>query len=63
MKTLRLINGTPTLQEQKQSVNYIQNELVALEREQKQIDKQADILEKYLRKIMQSGKLVLSRRH
>ncbi|KAK7604096.1 hypothetical protein V9T40_004369 [Parthenolecanium corni] len=41
--------------EQKQSVNYIQNELVALEREQKQIDKQADILEKYLRKIMESG--------
>ncbi len=41
------------------SVNYIQNELEALEREQKQIDKQADVLEKYLRKIMESGELTV----
>ncbi|XP_065202083.1 EH domain-binding protein 1 isoform X2 [Planococcus citri] len=39
----------------KTNVNYLQNELQALEREQKQIDKQADVLEKYLRKIMESG--------
>lgn len=37
-------------------MSYIQNEHLALEREQKQIDKQADMLEKYLRKIMESGK-------
>lgn len=36
-------------------VNYIQNELEALEREQKQIDKQAAILEKELRKVMELG--------
>lgn len=36
-------------------MNYIQNELQALEREQKQIDKQADVLEKYLRKIMETS--------
>ncbi|EEB12203.1 protein MLP1, putative [Pediculus humanus corporis] len=35
--------------------NYIQNELEALEREQKQIDKQAALLEKELRKVMESG--------
>ncbi|XKL66739.1 hypothetical protein PGB90_010159 [Kerria lacca] len=44
-----------TKQDHKPNVNYIQNELEALEREQKQIDKQADVLEKYLRKIMESG--------
>lgn len=43
------------VQDHKPNVNYIQNELEALEREQKQIDKQADVLEKYLRKIMESG--------
>ena len=37
-------------------VNYIQNELEALEREQKQIDKQAAILEKDLRRVMEMGK-------
>jgi hypothetical protein len=36
-------------------VNYIQNELEALEREQKQIDKQAAFLEKNLRGVMESG--------
>jgi hypothetical protein len=36
-------------------VNYIQNELEALEREQKQIDKQAALLEKDLRRVMESG--------
>ncbi|XP_049830538.1 EH domain-binding protein 1 isoform X1 [Schistocerca gregaria] len=35
--------------------NYIQNELEALEREQKQIDKQAALLEKDLRKVMEAG--------
>lgn len=35
--------------------NYIQNELEALEREQKQIDKQAAVLEKELRLVMESG--------
>jgi len=35
-------------------VNYIQNELEALEREQKQIDKQAALLEKDLRRVMES---------
>lgn len=35
--------------------NYIQNELEALEREQKQIDKQAALLEKDLRLVMESG--------
>nr|CAD7568752.1 unnamed protein product [Timema californicum] len=39
----------------KDIVNYIQNELEALEREQKQIDRQADILEKELRKVMETG--------
>lgn len=36
-------------------VNYIQNELEALEREQKQIDKQAALLEKDLRRVMEAG--------
>lgn len=35
--------------------NYIQNELEALEREQKQIDKLAALLEKDLRLVMESG--------
>lgn len=35
--------------------NYLQNELEALEREQKAIDNEADMLEKYLRRIMESG--------
>ncbi|KAI5736836.1 hypothetical protein M8J76_007648 [Diaphorina citri] len=35
--------------------NYLQNELEALEREQKQIDKQAGILEKELRRVMETG--------
>ncbi|XP_067006854.2 EH domain-binding protein 1 [Anabrus simplex] len=39
----------------KDVVNYIQNELEALEREQKQIDKQAALLEKDLRRVMESG--------
>jgi hypothetical protein len=43
------------LQQGKDVVNYIQNELEALEREQKQIDKQAALLEKDLRRVMESG--------
>ncbi|PNF35621.1 hypothetical protein B7P43_G01880 [Cryptotermes secundus] len=39
----------------KDVVNYIQNELEALEREQKQIDMQAAFLEKDLRRVMESG--------
>ncbi|XP_054282962.1 EH domain-binding protein 1 isoform X1 [Macrosteles quadrilineatus] len=39
----------------KDVTNYIQNELEALEREQKQIDKQAAILEKEIRRVMESG--------
>uniref|UniRef100_A0A0P4VWA2 Putative ca2+-binding actin-bundling protein n=2 Tax=Rhodnius TaxID=13248 RepID=A0A0P4VWA2_9HEMI len=37
----------------KDVVNYIQNEMDALEREQKQIDKQAAVLEKELRNVME----------
>ncbi|XP_071450234.1 EH domain-binding protein 1 isoform X2 [Hetaerina americana] len=40
----------------KDAGNYIQNELEALEREQSQIDKQAALLEKELRNIMDMGK-------
>lgn len=40
--------------------NYLQNELEALEREQKQIDKQAGILEKELRRVMETGKSLAS---
>lgn len=40
----------------KDVVNYIQNEMDALEREQKQIDKQAAVLEKELRNVMELGK-------
>ena len=36
------------------SSNYIENELEALEREQKQIDKQAAVLEKELRQVMEA---------
>ncbi|XP_050431010.1 EH domain-binding protein 1 isoform X2 [Adelges cooleyi] len=36
-------------------INYIQNEVESLEREQKQIDRQADELEVELRKVMDSG--------
>jgi septal ring factor EnvC (AmiA/AmiB activator) len=43
------------LQQGRDVVNYIQNELEALEREQKQIDKQAALLEKDLRSVMESG--------
>jgi len=43
------------LQQGRDVVNYIQNELEALEREQKQIDKQAALLEKDLRRVMESG--------
>ena len=43
------------LQQGRDVVNYIQNELEALEREQKQIDKQAALLEKDLRQVMESG--------
>jgi septal ring factor EnvC (AmiA/AmiB activator) len=43
------------LQQGRDMVNYIQNELEALEREQKQIDKQAALLEKDLRRVMESG--------
>ncbi|XP_014259920.1 EH domain-binding protein 1-like isoform X2 [Cimex lectularius] len=39
----------------KDNINYIQNEMEALEREQKQIDKQAAVLEKELRTIMETG--------
>uniref|UniRef100_A0A224XAX8 Putative ca2+-binding actin-bundling protein n=1 Tax=Panstrongylus lignarius TaxID=156445 RepID=A0A224XAX8_9HEMI len=39
----------------KDVVNYIQNEMDALEREQKQIDKQAAVLEKELRNVMELG--------
>ncbi|KAL1457497.1 hypothetical protein WDU94_007720 [Cyamophila willieti] len=35
--------------------NYLQNELEMLEREQKQIDKQAGVLEKELRRVMETG--------
>ncbi|XP_075213240.1 eps15 homology domain containing protein-binding protein 1 isoform X2 [Lycorma delicatula] len=46
---------TPNNKGEIKDVNYIQNELEALEREQKQIDKQAAILEKELRKVMELG--------
>lgn len=46
---------SPNNKEERKDVNYIQNELEALEREQKQIDKQAAILEKDLRKVMEHG--------
>lgn len=46
------------LQLGKDVINYIQNELEALEREQKQIDKQAAILEKEIRKVMETGKIL-----
>lgn len=42
-------------QKQESEYNYLQNELEALEREQKQIDKQAGILEKELRRVMEAG--------
>lgn len=42
-------------QQGKDMVSYIQNELEALEREQKQIDKQAALLEKDLRQVMEAG--------
>jgi archaellum component FlaC len=44
-----------SFQHGKDMVNYIQNELEALEREQKQIDMQAALLEKNLRGVMESG--------
>lgn len=44
-----------SFQHGKDVVNYIQNELEALEREQKQIDMQAAFLEKDLRRVMESG--------
>jgi archaellum component FlaC len=44
-----------SFQHGKDMVNYIQNELEALEREQKQIDMQAAFLEKDLRGVMESG--------
>jgi archaellum component FlaC len=44
-----------SFQHGKDIVNYIQNELEALEREQKQIDMQAALLEKDLRRVMESG--------
>jgi len=43
----------------KEAGSYIQNELEALEREQKQIDEQAAILEKELRRVMESGEFLL----
>jgi len=46
------------LQQGRDVVNYIQNELEALEREQKQIDKQAALLEKDLRRVMESGTIL-----
>jgi septal ring factor EnvC (AmiA/AmiB activator) len=46
------------LQQGRDVVNYIQNELEALEREQKQIDKQAALLEKDLRQVMESGTIL-----
>lgn len=54
-----LLIRTP-FQHGKDMVNYIQNELEALEREQKQIDKQAALLEKDLRRVMESGTGCLS---
>jgi len=65
-KVLLLYNFTPAstavlilicifLQQDRDVVNYIQNELEALEREQKQIDKQAALLEKDLRRVMEPG--------
>jgi hypothetical protein len=50
-----LIHICMFLQQGRDVVNYIQNELEALEREQKQIDKQAALLEKDLRRVMESG--------
>jgi Protein of unknown function (DUF3585). len=47
------------LQQGRDVVNYIQNELEALEREQKQIDKQAALLEKDLRRVMESGTVLI----
>lgn len=48
---------TVYLQSFKNEINYIQNEMESLEREQKQIDCQADELEVELRKVMNTGKL------
>ena len=45
----------PHYQVGKEVGSYIQNELEALEREQKQIDRQAALLEKQLRSVMESG--------
>lgn len=39
----------------KDVINYIQNELESLEREQKQIDRHAATLEKEIRKVMDTG--------
>lgn len=39
----------------KDVINYIQNELESLEREQKQIDRHAALLEKEIRKVMDTG--------
>lgn len=36
-------------------INYIQNEMEALEREQNQIDEQAALMEKELRRVMETG--------
>ncbi|XP_014292268.1 EH domain-binding protein 1 isoform X2 [Halyomorpha halys] len=51
----RISPDQPNKQFSKDVVNYIQNEMEALEREQKQIDKQAAVLEKELRDIMELG--------
>lgn len=51
----RISPDQPNKQFNKDVGSYIQNEMEALEREQKQIDKQAAGLEKDLRKIMETG--------
>lgn len=52
---LDIVHFNVFLQHGKEIGNYIQNELEALEREQKQIDKQAAVLEKELRSVMEAG--------
>lgn len=53
--TTTFLNNFFLVQASKEVGSYIQNELEALEREQKQIDRQAAYLEKQLRVVMESG--------
>ena len=52
-----MLNNLNHIRKQSNAQSYISNEFETLEREEEEIDKEADRLEKRLRKVMEAGML------